>query len=353
MPKPAEHINTILRNNQNAITAKAVEMQYAYDPGFWKQYGEEGKKLCIRDTGYHVSFLAEAIELEDPDIFTDYVEWAKHLFLSLGCPNEDLINNLKYLQEVIKEFMSADLHHMVVEYLDLGIRKMHEPIKVMESFIDEAQPLGKLAKSFNQTLLEGNRYKANRMIMDAVKKGAPIDEIYLQVFQKSQLEVGRLWMENKITVAKEHFVSAATQMIMSQLYPYIFATERKGLKFIAASLGGELHEIGIRMVSDFFEMDGWDTYYLGSNTPTYTLLQAIKEHQADILGLSITMPYHRSMLNEVVNNLRSDEKGKKLIILVGGNGLKGKGHLWESIGANGYAPDARKAIKLANQLIRN
>ena len=82
-------------------------------------------------------------------------------------------------------------------------------------------------------------------------------------------------------------------------------------------------------------------------------MQAIKEHQADILGLSITMPYHRSMLNEVVNNIKSDETGKNLIILIGGNGLKGKGHLWKSIGADGYAPDAREAIKLANQLIRN
>lgn len=353
MQKPAEQINTILRSNQNTIAEKTAEMQYANHPEFWGQYGEEGKKLCIRDTAYHLSFLAEALELEDPDIFADYVEWVKHLFLSLGFPDEAMINNLKYLQEVVKEFMPADLHHVVSEYLELGIRKMHEPIKAMESFIDETQPLGKLAKAFNQTLLEGNRYQASRMIMDAVKKGTPIDEIYLQVFQQSQLEVGRLWMENKITVAKEHFVSAATQMIMSQLYPYIFATERKGHNFIAASVGGELHEIGIRMVSDFFEMDGWDTYYLGSNTPTYTLLQAIKEHQADILGLSITMPYHRSMLNEVVNNIKSDETGKNLIILIGGNGLKGKGHLWKSIGADGYAPDAREAIKLANQLIRN
>ena len=36
---------------------------------------------------------------------------------------------------------------------------------------------------------------------------------------------------------------------------------------VATCIGGELHEIGIRMVADFFEMEGWDTYYLGANTP--------------------------------------------------------------------------------------
>ncbi|MDZ7776615.1 MAG: hypothetical protein U5L09_13885 [Bacteroidales bacterium] len=54
---------------------------------------------------------------------------------------------------------------------------------------------------------------------------------------------------------------------MSQLYPYIFNSQRVGKSMVAATVGGELHEMGIRMVADFFEMEGWDTWYLGANAP--------------------------------------------------------------------------------------
>jgi methanogenic corrinoid protein MtbC1 len=255
------------------------------------------------------------------------------------------------MHEVLGEFLPEDLYYTAAEYLDAGIRKMQEPVKKIHSYIDESATLGKLAKGFNEALLKGDRHEARRMIMEEVEKGTPVKDIYIHVFQTSQLEVGRLWQENQISVAREHFVSAATQMIMSQLYPYIFSTERNGHSFIGACIGGELHEIGIRMVCDFFEMEGWDTWYLGANTPTDSLIQSIKENKAELLGLSVTMPYHISSLQEVVRYIREDETGKNVKILVGGNGINHKKYLWKTIGADGYAPDARKAIELAGQLI--
>ena len=122
--------------------------------------------------------------------------------------------------------------------------------------------------------------------MDAIEKDTPIKSIYLNVFQQSQYEIGRLWLENKISVAKEHFCSAATQQIMSQIYPLIFAQQRIGQSFVAANVGGELHEIGIRMVADFFEMDGWDTYYLGANAPASSIIAAIKENNATMVAVN-------------------------------------------------------------------
>ena len=104
--------------------------------------------------------------------------------------------------------------------------------------------------------------------MDAIQHGTSVHDIYLHVFQRSQYEVGRLWQTNQISVGQEHLCTAATQLIMSQLYPLIFGTERKNRRIVAACVGGDLHEIGIRMVADFFEMDGWDTFYLGADVPT-------------------------------------------------------------------------------------
>ena len=131
--------------------------------------------------------------------------------------------------------------------------------------------------------MDGDRHSAGKLIIEAVDNGISVKDIYLHVFQSSLYEVGRLWQENKITVAQEHYITAATQLIMSQLYPYISNNEKTGKVLVATSVSRELHEVGVRMVADFFEMDGWKTYYLGANTPTESVIQTIKSKKANLI----------------------------------------------------------------------
>ena len=137
---------------------------------------------------------------------------------------------------------------------------------------------------------------------------------------------------------------------MSQLYPYIFTTDRIGKTFVAACIGGELHEIGIRMVADFFEMEGWDTYYLGANSPTSSIVQAIEDKNANLLGLSVAMPYHRNLLREAIDEIRQ-KTNNKIKIMVGGNAMNTHDDAWRNFRADAYAPDAIKAIEIAKQLL--
>ena len=87
-------------------------------------------------------------------------------------------------------------------------------------------------------LLRGNRQAASQLILTAVARGVTVKDIYLHVFQRTQYEIGRLWQINRISVAQEHFCTAATQLIMSQLYPHIFRTERVGRRLVATCVGG-------------------------------------------------------------------------------------------------------------------
>nr|WP_243687075.1 B12-binding domain-containing protein [Methanobacterium formicicum] len=84
-----------------------------------------------------------------------------------------------------------------------------------------------LAKNYMDALLNLRRNEASDMIMKAVEEGTSIKDIYMNVFEASQHEIGRLWQTNQITVAQEHFCTAATQRVMSQLYPHIFSTQKK------------------------------------------------------------------------------------------------------------------------------
>jgi methanogenic corrinoid protein MtbC1 len=98
-------------------------------------------------------------------------------------------------------------------------------------------------------------------------------------------------------------------------------------------------------------MEGWDTYYLGANTPGSIILKAIEENGAEVVGLSIAMPYHRSILKNIIHEIKNSDTGKNAKILIGGNAINAKATSWEWFGADGYAPNARTAVQMAKQLI--
>lgn len=342
-------IQELISGSVSALSEDIVERQYSKEPEVWKKYGKEGRRLSIRDAGYHLPFLTEAIVSEDETVFTDYVLWVKKLFKGLKLPDNTMTVTLECTRETLNKFLPDDFAEITSEYIQAGIDMMNRDIVEIDTYINKNSHLGLLAKEYNEALLNGDRMKAGTLIMDAVGSGTEIKDIYLNVFQKSQYEVGRLWLANKITVAKEHYCSAATQQIMSQLYPYIFSSERIGKTFVAACIGGELHEIGIRMVTDFFEMEGWDTYYLGANTPASTIIQAVEENNADLVGLSIAMPYHRQLLRESIMQIK--QANNKIKIMIGGNAINNSKETWKTFAADAYAPDALSAINTSKELV--
>lgn len=187
--------------------------------------------------------------------------------------------------------------------------------------------------------------------MDAVERGTSVRDLYLHVFQRSQYEIGRLWQSNQISVAQEHLCTAATQLIMSQFYPLIFKAERKNRRIVAACAGGDLHEIGIRMVADLFEMAGWDSFYLGADVPCASIVQTVIDRQAHVLAVSATLLTHVRSVAELIAAVRLNPACGELIILVGGHPFNVAADLWRAVGADGYAPDAIRTVDLAEQLL--
>jgi len=222
--------------------------------------------------------------------------------------------------------------------------------RVPATFLRGDAPLAPLARDYVDALLRGDRRAASGLVMQACDAGTPVKDLYLHVFQSAQREIGRLWQLNRISVAQEHYCTAATQLIMSQLYPHVFAGERNGRTLVMTCVAGELHELGARMVADFFEMDGWDTYFSGANTPSEDVVDAVAERNADLLGISVTMPWHVPAAQQIVEALRAREECARVRILVGGNAFAHDQQAWRATGAHGTAPDAEQAVALAGRL---
>jgi MerR family transcriptional regulator, light-induced transcriptional regulator len=304
---------------------------------------------CRRDVGYHFDYLREALAASDPSLFVHYAGWVRTLLVGLGLPAEATIDTLRAMRDAIKTDLSGAPGEIAASFVTVALRHVESSHDQPPSYLVHDTPLGQLGQEYLARLLQGDRRKATALIMNAVESGISVRDLYIQVFQPSQQEVGRLWQLNQVSVAQEHYCTAATQLIMSQLYPYIFSTARVGRRMVATSVGGELHEIGIRMVADFFEMEGWDTFYLGANTPAESVVQAVAEYDAELLAVSVTLTPHIPKAAQLIDLVHHSALHPK--IMVGGYPFNVSPHLWQKVNADGFAPSADEAVKVGLQLV--
>jgi len=339
-----------LRTAAPDLAKKVVDRYYQSHPEFSVRY-KNGYQKSVQDTEFHLLYLAEALDCAEPALFFDYLSWTVSLFASINIPISVLEESLRIISTVLEETLGKDVAEEAITLIDEGIAKLGHPEQTYESFLVGNEPIDMLARDYLAALLKADRKKAGNLVAEGMEQGISIKDIYLKVFQRTQQEIGRLWQLNKITVAQEHFCTAATQMIMSQLYPFIFTGEIKDKHIVVACIGGELHELGARMVADIFELEGWDSYFVGANTPQEALIETVHERRADMIALSVTMTYHLPALETTIGALKS--RFPRLPVLVGGYPFNITQGLWEKVGADAYAPDAVQAVHIAEGLLNH
>ena len=334
------------------ILAESVWEEHIHlKPDFALNYNQKLKKNYIKDTEYHILYLSSAIRAGEKKLFKEYINWLKVFFANLPVDEKDILFNLKLIQEYLSKNLPQNLFSISLSYLRSGVEYLKTNYAVIEHYIKESNPLKSLANDYLNYLVEGNKKSAVDLIMRAYESGITIKDIYLNVFQPVQQETGKLWQIGKLSVAQEHFNTAVTQLVMAQFYPHMFKTEKNENKIIVTCIQDELHEIGARMLADIFDMEGWDSYYFGANTPTKELIESIEKYNPQILAVSATMIYNINKVEELINSVKKNPYTSKIKIMVGGYPFNLVNNLWEKLGADGFALNAVDAVSSAKQLI--
>ncbi|CCU80521.1 conserved hypothetical protein [Halanaerobium saccharolyticum subsp. saccharolyticum DSM 6643] len=346
-----KQIKDFVMNNKDNLIKEIVEEPLLLMPELKDYYNE----VQIQKSEDHISdilnYLAQALFVDEVNIFSNYYRWLYIVLKERGIEAKLLKNYLIATTNVLERNLDKKEFAIIKSYLTAADVSINSSKNHYESFIKEDNFLHKETDKYLSLLMNMEREKAVSLILDLAESDILIEDIYLKIFQPAQYEIGRLWQLNQISVAQEHYATSVTQLAMSQLYPKIFTSFEKGKKALTTCIGAELHELGIRMVADLLELNGWDTIHLGSNTPPAEIINILKEKEIDLLALSVTLPRQLEKTSNLIKLIHKNDKLSKLKIMVGGRIFMQSNYLWQKIGADGFAADAKEAVKVADSLL--
>ncbi|MBM9520917.1 cobalamin-dependent protein [Desulforhopalus vacuolatus] len=173
---------------------------------------------------------------------------------------------------------------------------------------------------YMDALLQGNRRACNLVVKELIDQGLSLKLLYEDLFKASLYHVGELWERNKISVAREHLATSVTEFLMTQIYPLLFTDQPStaGTAVISCT-ANEFHQVGGKMAADIFEFNGWDTHFLGANTPMDHLIAHLDETKPDLLGLSLSIYFNLPELTRTIEAVRHHYP--HLDIFTGGQGF--------------------------------
>ncbi|MFW5788183.1 MAG: cobalamin-dependent protein [Halanaerobiales bacterium] len=278
----------------------------------------------------------------------------KDLAADLGLAQTTIANYEKNARFPNQKILTqiADYFEVSLDYL-VGRsqrRFLPDPFKMVEEDEDTTLNLSPAAETYLKSLLEGDKEKALKISKKIARKENGIEKLYFEIFEPSLKGIGKLWEENIIGVEEEHYFSNVTREIMNRMQEFFPVNNKNDKTVIGLAAAGEMHEIGIKMVMDFFEFYGWNTYYLGINTPNRSIVNAIKHNRPEIIAISATMPNNINNVKSTIRVIKSTQEVRDTKIIVGGSAFKHGDKIWKTVGADGVSFDPRQAVEMAEKL---
>ncbi len=209
--------------------------------------------------------------------------------------------------------------------------------------------MGSTLSEIYESVLEGDANTTRELVQVALDEGIAAPVILNEGMITAMTEVGRLFEEGDYFVPEMLIAARAMQAGLSVLRPYLVAEDIQPAGVVAiGTVKGDLHDIGKNLVAMMVEGAGFEIVDLGTDVAPDAFLDAIRAG-ADVVGLSALLTTTMPMIQRTIQAI--DEAGLRgqVKIMVGGAPVTAE--FAEQIGADGYAPDASQAARLAKSLI--
>lgn len=336
----------LLRVSANAYAAYASNLLLERLPRLKARSGEPAFAEWRDYFSQRIQELSVAMAESELALFSSRVRWARAAFKARELPEELIRESLLCLEEVLEQELPEEHRQAPKKYISAALGSLNEAEKASEE-IDSADPAGKLALQYLAEVLEGSSNNAIQLVMDARQNGLSLESTY-QVLMAAQREIGQMWHQADVNIAEEHMVTSTTRRAMSVLAFHAGRKPSNGLTVVSAAVAGNSHDIGVRMISDFFEFAGWRVICLGADLPAAEIAQAVRFFDPSLVLLSVALGTQLPAARKTIAAVR--ETGSECKIMIGGSALADAPDLWKQLGADACATSPAEALSLGAQL---
>lgn len=181
-----------------------------------------------------------------------------------------------------------------------------------------------------------DKQEALRLCLDALEqKKISVADLYERILSPALAHVVEEYPETDDLIWREHIRSGIIRTIIESAYPYVIE-ERKdfnGEQVVVMCPEYEDHELGARMATDFYRLEGFDATFVGARTPLTTVLKALEIVQPQYLVISVTNFFNFISVRSTVETLKK-EAGYDLTIILGGRAVEANPGVADFVGAD-------------------
>jgi methanogenic corrinoid protein MtbC1 len=221
------------------------------------------------------------------------------------------------------------------------------------SVLDKSQPTRTEREQFEVVVLYRDTFECFSFVDALRQRGVSLRDIYLGLFQPVARELGRRWSEDSLTFME---VTKAVGQIQTMIRAMGPGDAKPGLiddahRIVLACPASEQHSLGMLVVSQLFEMEGWDVQGGAQLSTGQPLNDVVHDGWYGVVGLSASCEESARELKSAIDQLRKASLNRSVSVIVGGNGFIEHPEISIEIGADDVATDARDAINKAEDLL--
>lgn len=203
---------------------------------------------------------------------------------------------------------------------------------------------------FHTALSQGKMDEIKKMTQEALDAGESAEMILKGGLIQAMDRVGMRFKKGEVYIPEVLIAARAMHAGMAILKPILSqSTSVMSGKVIIGTVKGDLHDIGKNLVVMMLEGGGFEVVDLGIDVPANRFIEAIKQYQPQIVGLSALLTTTMAEMKNAIQAIEWAGLRNQVKTIVGGAPVTEK--FAKEIGADGYASDAASAVDLVKSLL--
>ena len=207
-----------------------------------------------------------------------------------------------------------------------------------------------ILKQIYSNILNGQHKTVTENVKIALHNGIPGNKIMNDGMILAMAEVGRLFEAGEYYVPEMLVAARAMQAGMDVLKPYLTSSDAHPAgRIVIGTVKGDFHDIGKNLVKMMLEGSGFEVIDLGVDVDPEAFISTVTNQQANIIAMSALITTTMPAMHTVINLLKISGLRPQVKVLVGGAPLTQE--FADQIGADGFAPDASRAVSCAKDIL--